>query len=186
MKAYVVVRGDNAAAILRAALARDLLAETEIVAEGPQSTLVSVARTLVVARRKPVALLVDTKTVDEPSIQEKRQTTEELMRWVAAGVPTKVILLVPQLEAVFFQAEGLLPRVFGGPLSGEVRILGRFSPGEALDRLFAQPGGPKNMEELLASLDEEGREALRATPPLRELIAFLQDAVRSQEKHIVA
>src|SRR5688572_3356592 len=103
MKAYVVVEGMLDAVFLRAVLPKELLKVTELVAAGERSNLASVARTLLITRRKPLAIVADADAMDEGSVHEKQQSTEELVRAVAAGLPTKVILVRPALEALFFE-----------------------------------------------------------------------------------
>src|SRR5438270_13493128 len=123
MKAYVVVKGETQAAILRALLPASLLEEAALVPAGERSTIVSVARTLLVTRRKPVALLRNSDSNDEGMIQERMQITKELLNMAAAGIPTRVIPLIPHMEAIFFQAPGLIEKLFGEPIPGEVRVL---------------------------------------------------------------
>ncbi len=138
MKAYVVVEGETDIVILRTVLPAELLEEVFMTPAGDRSNITSIARTLLVTRRKPVAELVDTASVDERIIRERRQTTQELLKAVAAGTPTKVILLIPSIEAIFFASEDLLSRMIGKPIPHDVRLLARGSPKEALERLFAQ------------------------------------------------
>jgi hypothetical protein len=182
MKAYVVVEGATDAALVRAVLPPDLQKEVAITVAGERSNPTSIARTLLVTRRKPVAILVDTDSVDERRIQERAQIIQELIQAAAAGVPTRVILFIPHSEAVFFQAQGLLSRLFGEPLPEDVRLLAGTSPKEALERLFAQGRGPRDLHALLDGLDDAGKEALRATWPARELLTFLQEVTKPHAK----
>jgi hypothetical protein len=177
MKAYVVVRGTTDVAILRAVLPPDLLDEVDTTPAGERSNLASVARTLLVTRRKPVAVLVNSDSTEEGIVQERFQLTQELVKAAAAGLPVRVILLVPHIEVIFFQAKGVLTRIYGDPLPQEVCLLARYSPREALERLFAQASGPDSLHALLDCLDDRAIAAIQATPPLRELIAFLRDVI---------
>jgi hypothetical protein len=179
-KAYVVVDGMTHLPIIRVLLPTDLRGEVSLTPAGDRSNPVSIARTLLVMHRRPVALLVDTRSVDEGIISEKRQITLELLKAAAAGIPVRVILLIPSIEALFFAAEGFLSRVFRQPLSELVRLLARSSPKDALEWLFAHSSGPKSIKELLDGLDDEAIRALRATPPMTELINFLQETVKPQ------
>jgi hypothetical protein len=182
MKAYVVAEEPTDGAIVRALLTPDLLDEVVLLPAGERSNITSVARSLLFARRKPVAVLVNTKTLDEGMIQERVQLMRELLEAAAAGVPTKIILFIPHIEAIFFQARGVLTKVFGDPLPEDVRLVARYSPKDAMDRLFAHANGPKNLRALLDHLDRAEIDALRATPPIRELIALLQDAIKPHPK----
>jgi hypothetical protein len=186
MKAYVVVEVEAEVPIVRAVLPPDLLDEVFVLPAGEGSNITSVARTILAARRKPVAVLVNTRTLDESLIQERVQMIQYLLRMAAAGVPTKLILFIPHIETLFFQARGLLTKVFGDPLPEDVRLVAPYSPRDALDRLFARARGPKNLRALVDSLDEAGRDALRATPPIRELITFLEDVLKPHPKQTVA
>ncbi len=183
-KAYIVVEGARDATIVGAILPPELREAAMLTPVGGRSNITSVARTLLVTRRKPVAVLVDTDSVDERSIRDRMQSTQELLKVVAGGIPTKVILLIPTIESVFFQA-GVLTKVYGDPLPEEVRFLARSSPREALERLLAQPHGPKTIEDLLNNLGEDDTAAIRATPPIRELTTFLEKVAKPQPRHTI-
>jgi len=184
-KAYVVVEGMTDVAVVRAVLPPGLLGEVTLAAAGDRSSVMSVARTILVTRRKPVAVLVDTDSVDEWIVQDRMQSTQELLRAVAGGIQTKVILLIPTIEASFFEAGDLITRLLGAPPTEELRWMARNNPKEALERLFSQSSGPKNIGQLLDRLDDAGMAALRATRPIQELITFLEGVVKLQPKHSV-
>jgi hypothetical protein len=177
MKAYVVVEGNTEVLILRAVLPPQLVNEVALVAAGGRSNLTSTARTLLVTRRKPMAVLVDTDSTDESVIRERWQSTHELLREVSGGVRFKVILLVPSVEIVFFQAPGGLKKEFGHEPSSETLLLARTNPKEALEQLLKGRKGPGTLSELLDALGDQEVEALRSTGPMRELIQFLTEVV---------
>src|SRR5438552_18495956 len=103
MKAYVVFEEGTAGPLLRAVPPPDFLEEVGLVESGRRSNLLSVARTLLSARQKPVAVLRETLSVDERAIHERIQLAEELLDLSAGGVPKRVIPLIPEIEVVFFQ-----------------------------------------------------------------------------------
>ena len=173
MIAYVVVEGTTDVAVLRAVVLAELLHSVGLVSTNGRANLASIARSLLVTRRKPVAVLIDTDAVADSIVQERRETTEELLRDVAAGIPTKVILLVPHLEVIFFQAPGLIDKVFGNRIPDQVRLLGRMDPKAALAELQSAPGAPRDVNRLLDRLDEADVLALRSTGPIKELVEFL-------------
>ncbi len=175
MNAFVVVKGKTNVDILRALLPKSLLDVTSIVGIGSRSSLPSVARTLLVTYYEPVAVLVNTHALNEAIVQEKKQSTEELLKAVSGKVPVKVILLIPEIESVFFEAPGVLERTFGQKLPKELLLLARNNPQEALAQLFSQGNGPDGLSSLLDSLDERDREALRSTRPIRELMSFISE-----------
>jgi len=186
MKVYVVVEGETEAYLLRAVLPNELLSHLDIVRTGGGSNLVSVARSLLVTRRRPLAVLVDTDSTDERIVREKKQSTEELLKAVSAGVPTKVILLIPEVEILLFDAPGLLANVFGHQLPNEVLILARNNPKEALSQLIKGQKELRSIHQLLDRLTDEGIEALRSTGPIRELMEFLKQVATSPPQTTIA
>jgi hypothetical protein len=175
MNAYVAVKGETAGAILQAVLPRLLVKSAPIIVVGERSGLASVARTYLVTRYKPVAVLVDTYSRNEGMIHERVQSMEEVLKLVSGRIPIKVIPVVPEIEIVFFEAVGLLEKLFGPGLPSDVFLLARFSPKEALEQLFSRHSGPHDLASLLERLDEQDLAALRLTRPVSELIAFLSE-----------
>jgi hypothetical protein len=176
MNAYIVVEGPTDEVILRALLPDEVLDSLVIVPVGSRSSPVSIARTLLVTKHKPVVLLTDSDTRNETRLQEQRQTTEELLKAVSGKIPVKVILCVPEIETVFFHAPQVIERVFGGGMPKELFLLARDRPKEILSELFAREApGPRDLRSLLDVLDHEDIEALRSAPPIRELIKFLTE-----------
>jgi hypothetical protein len=184
-KACVVVEGMSDATIVRAIVPPELREEVMLAPAGGRSNIASVARTLLVTRRKPVAILVDTDSVEEGIIHDRLQSTQELLKAVAGGIPTKVILLIPTIESALFMA-GVLTKLYGAPLPEEVRFLARSDPKKALERLVAEPNRPNNIKALLDRFGAEEIDAMRATPPFQELITFLEGVIKPTFKHAIA
>ena len=182
MKAYVVVEGPSDASILQTVIPRELLREIILTPGGGRSNIASIARTLLVSRRRPVAVFGDADTIDERLFHERIRSIKELLESVAAGLPTKVILVVPEIEILFFQAPRVLPRLFGDPLPEEVRQMAITQPKKALDCLFKLSRGPNSIADLLHSFDHEELGSLRATPAVKELIEFLRESVKPTPK----
>lgn len=175
--AYIITEGAVDAAILMAVLPAELARAAVPTPVGGRSSITSVARTLLVTRRRPVAVLFDADSLEEGSIQDRVRTIEELLGAVAGRTPTRVIPLVPTIESLFFET-GVLTRICGSPLPDEVRALQDGRPREALDRLLRRAGGPNDIEALLRRLDDADKATIRATPPIRDLIAFLGGIAR--------
>jgi hypothetical protein len=171
MTTYIIVEGHTDQTIIRPLLPPDLVDSSEIVVA--RGTPVSVARTLLVTKLKPVALLLDTDTRNEMLIAERRQNATDVIKLVSAKIPVKVVLFVPMIESIFFAAPKLLEKIYGTAVTKELMLIAQDHPKKALSQLFQSSSGPQKLEELLACLDDEDREALRGTQPLRELIEFL-------------
>jgi hypothetical protein len=176
MIAYVITEEQFDEDLLRRVLPQELLEEVVFVPDFARSNIVGMARTLIVERRKPLAIVMDAGSFVPEVIQERRQSREEVVGIVAGGVPFKVILAVPALEAVFFQDPCLLERAFAQPIPADVLPLARFDPSGSLDQLFARSTTIKNRTELLQVLTETEIAILRNAPVVQELIEFLQTA----------
>jgi hypothetical protein len=176
MIAYLVVEGEADASLLKRLLPAELLHGVEIVVAGSVSEMASLARTLLVTRRRPVAVVLETDAVKPEFVHERRQNMEDLLYPISAGVPCKVVLAVPHLEAIFFEtqrARQATQKLAGQPVSDLLLLLARSDPAAALQELTSG----KQLRELLERIDTLNAEdlaALRSTSVLSDLIRFLR------------
>jgi hypothetical protein len=173
MSAIVIVEGHTDARILQVVLPASLQKNTMILMAGDRGSLPSIARTMLVKAHKPVAVLVDTDSVDRAIIHERLQTTEELLKSVSGRIPVKVIPLIPTIEALFFEAPGLMQKLFPSTVTSELLLLAEHDPKEALSQLLGIKADLPLIGKLLDRLDDEDVEKLRATRPMAELLDFL-------------
>jgi len=175
MKAYVFVEEASDAAVLRRLMPAALAQDVQLVSAQGMGSLASLARSVLATRRKPAAVIVDSYSVAPELIRDRRQNLEDLIWLVAGGVPTKVVMAVPELRGIFFHDPHLLPQVLGRELPAEVLIRARYEPGAVLEELLAQSSGVKSVEQLALALSPED---LKSAPPVPELIQFLNDVLR--------
>ncbi len=97
--AYIVVEGPADADWLRAALPPESLEDVAIVPAGDISETTSMARTLLVTRRKPLAFVFDADAEAPNVVRERFQSAQEIVGMVAGRVPFRVVMAVPSLEA---------------------------------------------------------------------------------------
>lgn len=175
MNAYIVVEGLTDLNIVLSLLPQEIQQQTVVVPAGGRANLTSVARTLLVTKRKPLAVLADADTVDESSVLALRRETEELLRAVSGGVPFKVFMMVPEIEALLFRVSTAVQRITGQPLSADNMALSRYKP----QQVILQLGQNKSaiIEQIVNGLTEEELNVIRETSPIRELIAFLSEKV---------
>ncbi len=180
MKVYLLVEGNTDLALLRRLLPPEIQPETAIVTAGERSNIASIARSLArslrVTRGRPLALVADADALGKDAVNERLQTLDELVGSVAAGVPYKVILAVPEVESWFFDIPEFLERLSGKTLSPEQRELGELRPKEVLRRLF-NDRGPAFVGKLADELTDTEVKALRETQPRKDLIEFLTTQV---------
>jgi hypothetical protein len=91
MIAYVLTENPLDPDSLREAVPGKLREGVEFVAAGSISSVKSLARSLLVRRRLPVALVIRGAPLAPELTQERRQSTEEVVESVAGDVPVKVL-----------------------------------------------------------------------------------------------
>lgn len=175
MKAYVVVEGLTDIKLITSLLPQEIQQHTTVVPAGGRTNLASVARTLLVTRRKPLAVLVDADTVDETLVLELRRDTEALLRAVSGGVPFKVFMMVPDIEALLFRVPAAVERITGQRVSADNMALFR----NQLSQVILQLGQGKGViiEQIVNGLTAEDLDLIRETSPIKELIEFLSEKV---------
>jgi hypothetical protein len=182
MSVWIVLEQESDLAIVKALLPDEIQFASKFIAVGQRSNISSVARTLLVKHKEPVAVVVNINSFDGPTIREKYLLMEELLRAVSGGTPFKVIPCFPVLEAIFFNAAEIMERIFPKWRTLFDPMYFCKTPKDALADLFVNGGGPKTLSKLLDALTEEDVERLRATGPIRELITFVDAVVRPVEK----
>src|SRR5262249_7127487 len=127
----------------------------------------------------PVAILLDTDTMDPTAIAETVQTTRHLLRSVAGDTPFEVIYCVPEIETVFFQDSIDFQRIFPQFEPFFIDPFARTQPKEQLQVLFEKGGGPRNLAAFLNELTSEEVESMRTKYPIGQLIAFITSNLAS-------
>jgi hypothetical protein len=175
MKLTIVLKDRSGIAIVTALLPSDLLASCRLLAVEERSTLVSVARTHLIKHHSPIAVMIDTDTLDPTIIAETVGTTRYLMSAVAGETPFEIIYCVPHLEAIFFEAPIDFQRIF--PNFSRVFILqfAKTQPKNQLDFLLKEGGGPGNLSDFLNELTADDIVKLQATYQIQHLMAFIKN-----------
>lgn len=181
MTAYIVCEGERDAQLLKRVLPEELLYNVEIIAAGGLSAVKSLARSLVVRRQSPVAIVVDADAITPEQVEERLKDTEEIVGSVAANTLVKVILAVPALETVFFQDISLLSRLLEHAPSQDMLSLAVSQPWQALTQLISQSKKYQSQSQLIEQLTNEDLEILRKTPVIQEVIQFLQSVRETAE-----
>jgi len=135
------------------------------------------AQTLLIDRRQPVALVINTQTTHPGLVTDQRLLAEDLIGPSVRSKSFRQLIAEPSLQALFFTRPGLIARAFGDGADegGHILELGRLSHQYAYKRL--DPGGTEESTflKLFQALDEDDIAALRQESPIRELIAFVTE-----------
>ena len=173
MKPTILLEGRSDLTIVRALLPPDLLDACELRATEGRSTLVSVARTHIIKHHAPIALLLDTDTLDPTVIAETVQTTRYLLASIAGDTPFDIIYCVPHIEAIFFEDSIDFRRIFPNFESVFLLPFAQTQPKEQLQVLFEKGGGPGTLSDFLDHLTADEVEQLRSRYPIHQLITFI-------------
>ncbi|MBD2329871.1 hypothetical protein [Alkalinema sp. FACHB-956] len=174
MTAYIVCEGERDAQLLKRLLPEEFISNVEIVAAGGLSAVKSLARSLIVRRQSPVAIVADADATIPEQVEQRLKDTEEIVGNIAVNTPVKVILAVPTLEIIFFQDVSLLSRLLGYVPSQDVLSLAVYQPWQALKLLISQSKNFQTQAQLVDQLTNEDLEVLRKATVVQEIIQFLQ------------
>jgi hypothetical protein len=167
MRAYVVTEGPTDVALLEGALPEDLREHVQVMSAGGRNSVSSMAASLLSYRGKPVAAVLDADAVSEDLNARRKAEVEAVMGLTGGGVPRVVLLAVPTIEALLFEA-GVVEDALDVELSPVQRELATYDPKRVLTELGA-PNGPG----LLQRLEPRHWARVRETGLLRRLISFL-------------
>lgn len=174
MTAYIVCEGERDAQLLKRLLPEEFVSTVEIVAAGGLSAVKSLARSLIVRRQSPVAIVADADATIPEQVEQRLKDTEEIVGNIAVNTPVKVILAVPTFEIIFFQDISLLSRLLGYVPSQDVLSLAVYQPCQALKQLISQSKNFQSQAQLVEQLTNEDLEVLRKAPVVQEIVQFLQ------------
>ena len=175
-RVYVLVEGPSDAAFLRRILTKEVLSGAEFVSTGGSSGIPSLGASVLVRRKCPVAVVMDSDSVDPDVIAERQQSTEDLIRAADASIPVKVVVAIPEIEAWFLETPKTIERMVGQKLSEEWLSLARRDPKRTLGWLAEKNNRSWNIDQAIKALDDRDIERIRAIPEVVELREFLHDA----------
>jgi hypothetical protein len=172
MIAHIGTDSDFIAALLQRILTEEERADIEI--ENAGISMYSVARTLLASRGKPVAVVIDANTPNPEGVEQVWQGADEMLGNVARGVlPYKVVVAVPEIEALFFQRPEVLRRRFDGAVTDHLLELAQYSARAALRKLAADGDSGQLRWDILKTLTDEEVAALHQTDLIQEVLGFI-------------
>jgi hypothetical protein len=174
MIAYIVCEGSDDAQMLKMIVPPHFLNEVGIAPAGGESSLRSLARSLVVRRRVPIIVIFDANSTVPELIGERVKDIKEIVECVSVDSPIEVLAFAPAMESIFFQDIMLLSKIIGFNPSPEILDLASSQPRRALDELLSHSDKLSDRSQLMNQLAHEDTENLQAHPVIQGLISFLQ------------
>ena len=141
-----------------------------IVSAGGRSSADALARSYLVNGDNNVAFVLDADTLDHNQVEERRQFYHQSLKQVALRSKWRVVMMVPEIEALFFRKPSVLESLVGRTITEEEVIQGRFNPKQTFARLF---GGLGIIRIYKTVLTNPAIEQLREQPEIQELQQFL-------------
>lgn len=173
MTTYIVCEETSHKQILEHLLPMEYLKAVVFVAADGLEDAISLARSLLVSRQSPLLLFADADVVSPEPIAARQHKLETLVGGFAT-TPFKVVLAVPEIEAIFFHDIALLERLTGKTPSPLLLNTAIGEPCKSLKQLMPQAQSKLSYANLLAQLSEGDRDILRTAPPIQDVIQFLQ------------
>lgn len=174
MNAYIVTEGKSNADILHKLLPKEFLPHVSVVKRDFRSSAISTSVTIMTDKRKPVALVLDSSTEDERNINTQLDTLNFLLSRASASAPFKVILAIPEMEAVFARDRSLLSKLVGKQVEEMEWEYAKSQPKKYFSKLFGDPA--HWLPDILDKLTEEDIQVLQRHDLLVNLVQFLTEA----------
>jgi hypothetical protein len=178
MKVYVVTEGKSDVQLLKSVLLSQGVSNAEYIAAGGKSSVISLAQSLLVKRHQPVVVVMDADMVEKRRVDEQGKIYFDLLRNFASGVAFRVMLMVPEIEAVLFDD----PEILRGELNLEMSSISPFEvedrPRETLQRIIHEHG-LHNRDDFINKLTSSSLNRLGRSPFFTELSSFLSNPKKS-------
>ena len=170
---YIVTEGYTDAELLKAIFRAVELSDFRFSVAGGRSFVISFAKSILVSRRLPVAVVIDADTTDARHVRELERTYFDLLHSVSGGVPFKILVAAPTLDVVCFSYPDVLRRTLGVQLSESELQQAKFKPTEVLLELMKK-AGIERPRSWFRRLDKTSALQLAHHPLIRSLIEFVK------------
>ncbi|BAU13916.1 hypothetical protein LEP3755_44590 [Leptolyngbya sp. NIES-3755] len=174
-RAYLVTEQTSDAAILRSVLPESALESVQFVESKSDYDAESRAMSLLAEKRLPVVLVLNARTNDESTIQQRQADLGYLLRSYAGPVPFKLAIAVPELEVIFFQDRALIEDLLNRTFTDLEWQFAQRHPQELLETL--PEGKAAFVERMLRLLNEEQLQEIRQIPLIQGITEFLTGLV---------
>ena len=169
-RAYIVTESHADVEILKRILPEELSEVAEFVPGSGSYSAQSSARTLLAVKKLPVALVVDSDTRVDAAIREREDFLHYLLDQASGGVQFKVLVAVPETEAVFFEDQALIEQITGQRFSADDWESAKRHPKEFLTQHLHRE---TLVDTALSAMSKETIQKLRKHPLISDLCGFL-------------
>lgn len=174
MNAYVVTEGALDAEFLRRVLQTAKLPEFHVSPAGARSSAIALAKSILLSRGVPVAVVLDADTIDKRGLAELEMVYYDLLRPASPRVPFRVFLAVPALEEVLFSDPAALSHLVGKPVSATALREAEFRPAQVLQDLVGSQANGNWRARLIDRITPSEAAVLSRHPLVQGLAEFIR------------
>ncbi len=168
----IVTEGKFDRALLEKVLPPKIRENAQIVDGRGDMSALSLARSYCLKGDYQVLLVIDSDTLDEGKIREKRNFAEHYFKMVTSPSKFKVVMLVPELEALFFADKKFIEDYFKRSISDLEFDLFKRDPGYALKSLSGGEPFASLRDNLLGKIDDNMIQKINREPAVREIVDY--------------
>lgn len=174
MNAYVVTERAEDAELLRRMLSSAGLPDFHVSSAGAKSSAISLAKSILLSRGVPVAVVLDADTLDPRSVAEQETVYYDLLRSASPRVPFRVFFAVPALQGILFSDPAALSHIVGKPVSAAALRDGEFRPAQVLQDLVDPRTNGNWRAYLVDRIQPSDAASLAKHPLVRDLAEFIR------------
>lgn len=174
-KAYLVTQSNSDAAIFEKLLSEKMVDNVFVVEGAGRSSARSLAASILVAKQRPVALIVDADTTDALDVQEQKFTLRAILYRVSPGIPFEVFLAVPEMEIIFLQDRCFIEKIARRKFSDAEWQEAALHPKKFLSDVLEEKH--QVSAKILEKSDEQAIHAMQNHPLLSDVRKFLTSVI---------
>jgi hypothetical protein len=130
----------------------------------------------------PTVLLLDSDTLEERLLMERRNTVEGILDRGHGRTPYRLILAVPQVEAILFSDREGFEKALGRKVADLDWFEARFRPRAVFRRLLGDREFAEGALEVINALDDAALQRMARHPIIQEIRGFIAEVQEPASK----
>ena len=123
----------------------------------------------------PTVLLLDSDTLEDRLLRERQHLVEIILNRCRGRIPYRLILAVPQIEAILFSERKGFERALGRKVADLDWFEARFRPRAVFRRLLGEGDFEEKALAVINALDEAALRRMARHPIIREIRDFMAE-----------
>jgi hypothetical protein len=186
MKSYVVTVGPFDGELIKTQLQARGFEQTRVLVSENASSAESLASSILLVKQLPVALVLNAGAYEPSMVHRISRQFESLLGAVAPRTDWRVLMMVPEMEILFFQVPGLLEALgLPAPTPDQLKIA-EYVPGKVLEEIVAPVAAKRARKTpwrqwLMKRFSRLPHEEIWKQEPFAELLRFLTSFEQDSE-----